>query len=262
MARRARPRGRPGRELIPPPSWPSRCSGSCAVVRDRWRWDTSFADASPGSPDQAPLPADEEAPPPFEPAEPILITGGARGITAAIARGAGPTFPADPVDRRPIRVAVGAGAGRDRLADDARNRSRRHLIARMQREGRPPSPGLVEAQFRRLMQAREIRDNLAQMTAAGAVVHYYSADVRDEEGFGGLLDDLQGRFGPLAGVIHGAGVIEDRLVKDKTPESFDRIFQTKVVGARILTERLDPARLRVLCVLRVRRQPVRQQGAV
>ena len=46
-------------------------------------------------------------------------------------------------------------------------------------------------------------------------------------------------------MIHGAGVIEDRLVRDKTPESFDRIFQTKVVGARILTERLDPARLKV-----------------
>ena len=82
------------------------------------------------------------------------------------------------------------------------------------------------------------------MTDAGAIVHYYSADVRDENEFGGLLDNLQRRFGPLAGVIHGAGVIEDRLVKDKTPESFDRIFQTKVVGARILTERLDPARLK------------------
>jgi NAD(P)-dependent dehydrogenase (short-subunit alcohol dehydrogenase family) len=95
------------------------------------------------------------------------------------------------------------------------------------------------------MQAREIRDNLARMTEAGATVHYYSADVRDEAEFGGLLDQLQARFGPLAGLIHGAGVIEDRLVRDKTPESFDRIFQTKVVGARILTDRLDPARLKV-----------------
>ena len=104
------------------------------------------------------------------------------------------------------------------------------LIARMQREG-VPAPGLVEAEYRRIMQAREIRDNLARMTEAGATVRYYSADVRDEAEFGRLLDELQERFGPLAGVIHGAGVIEDRLVRDKTPESFDRIFQTKVVGA-------------------------------
>jgi NAD(P)-dependent dehydrogenase (short-subunit alcohol dehydrogenase family) len=119
------------------------------------------------------------------------------------------------------------------------------LIARMQRERRPPAPGPVEAEYRRLMHAREIRDNLTAMTEAGAIVHYYSADVRDEAGFGGLLDQLQKQFGPMAGVIHGAGVIEDRLLRDKTPESFDRIFQTKVVGARILTERVDPARLKV-----------------
>ena len=194
-------------------------------------------------PRPAPLPADEEAPPPFEPGEPVLITGGARGITAAIALELARRF-------RPTLLIV----GRSELPPEQESAETASLttpesikaafIARMQREGRPPAPGLVEAQFRRLMQAREIRDNLARMTEAGAIVHYYSADVRDEAEFGGLLDHLQGRFGPLAGVIHGAGVIEDRLVKDKTPESFDRIFQTKVVGARILTERLDPARLK------------------
>jgi NAD(P)-dependent dehydrogenase (short-subunit alcohol dehydrogenase family) len=192
-------------------------------------------------PRAAPLAADEEAPPPFEPGEPVLITGGARGVTAAIAL-SWPGVSADTVDRRPFRVAPEQEAAE--TASLTTPESIKGLSSRMQREGRPPAPGLVEAQFRRLMQAREIRDNLARMTEAGAIVHYYSADVRDEAEFGGLLDELQGRFGPLAGVIHGAGVIEDRLVRDKTPESFGRIFETKVVGARILTERLDPARLR------------------
>jgi len=195
-------------------------------------------------PRPAALPAEDEAPLPFEPGEPVLITGGARGITAAIARELARRF-------RPTLLIV----GRSELPPEHESAETASLstpesikaaiIARMQREGRPPAPGPVEAEYRRLMQAREIRDNLARMTEAGAVVHYYSADVRDEAEFGGLLDQLQGHFGPLAGVIHGAGVIEDRLVKDKTPESFDRIFQTKVKGARILTERLDPARLKV-----------------
>jgi acyl transferase domain-containing protein/NAD(P)H-dependent flavin oxidoreductase YrpB (nitropropane dioxygenase family)/NAD(P)-dependent dehydrogenase (short-subunit alcohol dehydrogenase family) len=194
-------------------------------------------------PRPAPLPADDDAPPPLEPAEPVLITGGARGITAAIALELARRF-------RPTLLIVGRSElpSEQEPAETASLSTaetiKATLIARMQREGRPPAPGLVEAQFRRLMQTREIRDNLARMTAAGAIVHYFSADVRDEAGFGGLLEELQRRFGPLAGVIHGAGVIEDRLLKDKTPESFDRVFQTKVVGARILTERLDPARLR------------------
>ena len=211
-------------------------------------------------PRPAPLPADEEAPPPCEPVEPVLITGGARGITAAIALELARRF-------RPTLLIV----GRSELPSEHESAEtaslttpesiKAALIARMQREGRPPAPGLVEAQFRRLMQAREIRDNLARMTEAGAVVHYYSADVRDEKEFGGLLDDLQERFGPVAGVIHGAGVIEDRLVKDKTPESFDRIFQTKVVGADP-DRAARPSAAQVLCLLRVRRQPVRQQRAV
>ena len=198
-------------------------------------------------PRPTPLPTDDESPPPLEPAEPVLITGGARGITAAIALELARRF-------RPTLLIVGRSElpAEQEPAETASLTTpesiKGSLIARMQREGRPPAPGLVEAQYRKLMQAREIRDNLARMSEAGASVHYYSADVRDEKEFGGLLEDLQGRFGPLAGVIHGAGVIEDRLVKDKTPESFDRIFQTKVVGARILTERLDPARLK-FCAL-------------
>jgi NAD(P)-dependent dehydrogenase (short-subunit alcohol dehydrogenase family) len=32
-------------------------------------------------------------------------------------------------------------------------------------------------------------------------------------------------------VIHGAGVVEDKLVRDKSVESFTRVFETKVRGA-------------------------------
>ena len=38
--------------------------------------------------------------------------------------------------------------------------------------------------------------------------------------------------------------MEDRLLRDKTPESFDRVFDTKVVSARVLAERLRPEDLR------------------
>jgi NAD(P)-dependent dehydrogenase (short-subunit alcohol dehydrogenase family) len=64
---------------------------------------------------------------------------------------------------------------------------------------------------------------------------------------GGLLDDIERRFGGLDGVIHGAGVIEDKLVRDKTPESFDRVFGTKAESALILSRRLRPERLK-FCV--------------
>jgi NAD(P)-dependent dehydrogenase (short-subunit alcohol dehydrogenase family) len=50
--------------------------------------------------------------------------------------------------------------------------------------------------------------------------------------------------GDITGVIHGAGVIEDKLLRDKTPESFDRVFGTKVDSALILSRKLDPAKVK------------------
>ena len=55
--------------------------------------------------------------------------------------------------------------------------------------------------------------------------------MRDGAAFGALIDALYARHGRLDGVIHGAGVIEDKLARDKTPESFARVFETKVNGA-------------------------------
>jgi NAD(P)-dependent dehydrogenase (short-subunit alcohol dehydrogenase family) len=63
-------------------------------------------------------------------------------------------------------------------------------------------------------------------------------DVRDETAFSDLIDQLYQTHGRLDGVIHGAGVIEDKLVKDKSPESFDRVFDTKVDGAFVLSRKL------------------------
>ena len=52
--------------------------------------------------------------------------------------------------------------------------------------------------------------------------------MRDEAGHAARSSTSVYRdHGRLDGVIHGAGVIEDKLVEDKTPESFDRVFDTK-----------------------------------
>jgi NAD(P)-dependent dehydrogenase (short-subunit alcohol dehydrogenase family) len=176
----------------------------------------------------------------------VLLTGGARGITAAVALELARRY-------QPTMVLV----GRSPLPpDDEPNdtagltepaRIKAVLIARAERQGQPPAPAAIENAYQRLMQDREIRDTLANLREAGASVHYFSVDVRDRAAFGRLLHTIQEEFGPLNGVIHGAGVIEDRFVKDKTPESFDRVFNTKVASALTLAERLRPDDLR-FCV--------------
>jgi acyl transferase domain-containing protein/NAD(P)-dependent dehydrogenase (short-subunit alcohol dehydrogenase family)/NAD(P)H-dependent flavin oxidoreductase YrpB (nitropropane dioxygenase family)/acyl carrier protein len=176
----------------------------------------------------------------------ILLTGGARGITAAVALELARRY-------QPNLVLVGrAQLPEESEASDTAGITRAAelkgvLIARQRREGRPASPASVESAYQRLLQDREMRANIERLKQAGARVSYYAADVRDESAFAAVLDDVYRRFGNIDGVIHGAGVIQDKLIGDKTPESYDRVFGTKVESALILSRRLQFDRLK-FCV--------------
>ncbi len=174
----------------------------------------------------------------------ILVTGGARGITAAIAIELARRFrpslilvgrsPLPPAEEEPHTVGL-------KEPGELKAALIKHLS-----NGKPPRPAEVEKAYQRLLQEREIRDNLASMRAAGATAEYYSVDVRDEQALERLIADVRARHGHLDGVLHGAGVIEDKLLRDKTPESFDRVFRTKVDSAFALCRLLPLDELKFL----------------
>jgi NAD(P)-dependent dehydrogenase (short-subunit alcohol dehydrogenase family) len=175
----------------------------------------------------------------------ILVTGGARGITAEVA--------IDLAERyRPTLVLVGRsplpdGPEAEETAALPADRSLKSaLIERMRREGEPVTPASVSERFVRICRDREMRSNLSAMRRAGARVQYYPAEVRDERAFGSVIEEIYRSFGRLDGVIHGAGVIEDKLIQDKALDSFDRVFDTKVDSAFILSRKLDAESLRFL----------------
>ena len=85
-----------------------------------------------------------------------------------------------------------------------------------------------------MLAEREIRATLAAVRSAGATVSYHALDVRDGDALAAVVSEVHGRHGRLDGVVHGAGVIEDRVLRDKTAESYRRVYDTKVVGARAL----------------------------
>ena len=167
----------------------------------------------------------------------ILVTGGARGITAEVAR-----FLAE--HYRPTLLLTGRSPlpppteSSETVGLTAPQELKAALMAGLSVDGRRPPLSQVESVYVRLLQDREIRGNIAAMERAGATVHYFPVDVRDEAAFGDLVDRSYHTYGRIDGVIHGAGVIEDKLVKDKSSESFDRVFDTKVDGAFILSRKL------------------------
>jgi NAD(P)-dependent dehydrogenase (short-subunit alcohol dehydrogenase family) len=67
-------------------------------------------------------------------------------------------------------------------------------------------------------------------------VRYHAADVTDPDAVRAVIQDIRERHGRLDGIVHGAGTLEDKLLRDKDPLSFARVFATKVTGARHLAE--------------------------
>ena len=166
----------------------------------------------------------------LKPGEPVLITGGARGITALAAAELARLW-------RPTLLIVGTTPvpGDSEPADTLGLRDeadiKATLLARLRREGRPCSPADLEKHYLALRRGREVRENLESLRQAGAIVEYAQADVRDQEALTRVLDGWRAQHGEIVGLIHGAGLIKDKLIRQKSVESFDRVLGTKLDGA-------------------------------
>jgi NAD(P)-dependent dehydrogenase (short-subunit alcohol dehydrogenase family)/acyl carrier protein len=157
--------------------------------------------------------------------EPIIVTGGARGITATVAAELARRW-------RPTLLLLGRNPlppGTEFIETagvDAQAELKRILHARLRRDGHSVSPPELERAYQRLQQEREIRRNLDAFRTCGATVDYAPVDVRDTDALARVLDAWRTRFGEPVGLIHGAGVIKDKLIRDKSPDVFDQVLGT------------------------------------
>lgn len=96
------------------------------------------------------------------------------------------------------------------------------------------TPAEIEAAASRILAEREVRATLAALRTTAASVRYHCADVTDERAVRAVVADVRARHGRLDGIVHGAGVLRDGLLRDKRPADFAAVFTTKVTGARHL----------------------------
>ncbi|TDC79623.1 SDR family NAD(P)-dependent oxidoreductase, partial [Actinomadura sp. 7K507] len=160
----------------------------------------------------------------------VLLSGGAGGVTARVALELARTSGChiEVMGRTP--EPLGDPPFPD-VPDEAG--LRRALVA----EGRS---GEIEATIRRILAERRIRRNLDALREHAASVRYHAADVRNSQAVRDVVRNVHARHGRLDGVVHGAGLVEDRLVRDKTPDSFERVYRTKVDGACALAQAVRP----------------------
>ncbi|MCZ2340221.1 MAG: SDR family NAD(P)-dependent oxidoreductase [Bacteroidales bacterium] len=175
-----------------------------------------------------------DRPPVFGPQDIVLITGGARGVTAEVAVALAEASHATLILTG--RTPAPTGPEPDWLRDQTQETGMKKAIA--DHLGAAATLQAVGEYYNRVMAQREIRATLARIEAAGSRVAYIPANISIGRQAADLLHQIQVKFGAISGLIHGAGVLADRRIEDLTVEQFDHVYTTKVDGLRHLLELL------------------------
>ena len=167
----------------------------------------------------------------LDPNDVVVVTGGARGVTA----------------RAALTLARHTGAkmvlvGRSEhphpeplwLQDLSAMADIKKAIRENEFNNNGASPRDIEQSYTRHMANREMLFTFEQFETMGVEMRYISTDIRNRNHLITAIEAVRSDFGPITAIIHGAGVIEDRLIVDKKPEQLDLVFDTKVIGLRNL----------------------------
>lgn len=156
-----------------------------------------------------------------------IITGGARGITAECLKALSRQIK--------LRLAI---LGRSDLFQEpeflAKEESvieiRRSLLDYYTSSGKKVHPQELKKEADRILSNRAIQSNLKILRELGAEVQYHSIDVRNISLLQALIQKIRQAWGPIRGIVHGAGVVADKKMHEKTLEQFYHVLETKVKG--------------------------------
>jgi NAD(P)-dependent dehydrogenase (short-subunit alcohol dehydrogenase family) len=195
------------------------------------RIEVAYRDGLRLAPRVVPAPLDLSAPPLRQMSSDsvILAFGGSRGVTAAVVKELARRY-------RPRLVLIGTRPLPDDIDRLARldPEGRRLLKQTLTREWKERLKGIkpieIERKYRDTLLAIEAYETIRACEASGASVRYEPCDVRDEGRVREVVQSAARTYSRIDGVIFGAGTIEDKLIEDKTPESFARVFGIKAEG--------------------------------
>ncbi|MCG6535567.1 MAG: SDR family oxidoreductase, partial [Syntrophales bacterium LBB04] len=155
----------------------------------------------------------------LSPGDVVVMSGGATGISAHLARCLVPFMP---------RLVF---LGRT-LPDPGINPAKPH----------PEHPSSEGFTFNH--RASEITRTLADLHSSGIDATYLTCDVTDPEAVRAIMDEVVSRYGKIDGIIHGAGVLRDGLLSEMNPDDFSMVADVKYLGAWNLFSAAQGAGLR------------------
>lgn len=172
---------------------------------------------------------------------PWVISGGARGVTAtcaiALAQAGASRILLLGRSRLEPEPAVCAG-----LTDEPA--LKRALITAA---GPKPDLRAIGRQVSAILGQREIRATVHALEEAGAEVRYAPVDVARHTDVASAIADTRALWGPFRGLIHGAGVLADKRLGEKTAEQFASVLQPKLDGVDALLAACESDPLEQIC---------------
>ncbi len=193
-----------------------------------------------------------EVPPRLNRDSVLLITGGAKGITAEVgvllAKLYQPTMIV--IGRTPLPERspdeLKAFTDRPTLGENDPKNLKSQIIKELMTSTDRVTPALVNDRYDAIMNEYKIRQNIEKMKQFNAKVFYYACDCTNDHDFSKLIRKTYQAFHKIDGVIHAAGCLKDALIAQKTTAHFKQVLDTKVEGARILLRELDFEKLEFL----------------
>jgi len=213
------------------------------ILSDRGAIEVGLSDSGAVTLVEAPVPVVASATMPLSDGDLVVATGGGRGVTAAcviaLAQHTAAHFLL--LGRTPVPANEPPWA---RGVDDAGL-----VAARLSAERRAAvTPRQAEDAARKVRSAREIRTTLAAIEQLGATGTYAAVDARKPAKVSAAVQEAVASHGPVRGIVHGAGVLADRRITEKTPDQFKTVWSTKIepLAAVLAASNVDDLRAVVL----------------
>ncbi|MCK4767151.1 MAG: SDR family NAD(P)-dependent oxidoreductase, partial [Desulfobacula sp.] len=167
----------------------------------------------------------------LNPDDVVIITGGAKGVTAACAIEMAKKY-------SPTIVLIGRSktpSSEPEWAKDIHDPGiLKKAILTHEFKNQTPKPADIEKIYQKIMSNREVKKNIQLMNENGSRVRYFSADIRKPKEIDIVFKTVRKEFKQITAVIHGAGVLEDKLIIDKHIDQFTHVLETKVRGLEAL----------------------------
>jgi acyl transferase domain-containing protein/NADP-dependent 3-hydroxy acid dehydrogenase YdfG len=174
----------------------------------------------------------------------LLVSGGARGVTAACLQelaGVG-RYKFAILGRTDSDFAPAWAEGKN-----SEGELQAAYIASERAAGHTPTPAEAKNAAQSVVAARETRITLDAIKSKGSSALYLPCNLKDEGDVTTAVNSVRSHLGRIDGVIHAAGVLADKRIAEKTDAQFNSVFDTKVAGLHHLLEATKGDDLKLLC---------------